>query len=273
MIIDDTNRLDTRQQYQTNGIAFPMQVMTRQESVRFLNACEQLEVQLGGNPRTIEVRQMHMHLNWAFELATLPAVLDCVETVLGPNILIWATELFAKRPQDKNVAIGWHRDRPYMGFENSDETTTAWIALTDTTAANGCMQAIVETDRRAGSDHVYAQADQNPAIGEDVESIDVLLQAGQMSLHDPYLLHGSAANRSDTKRVGFAIRFVTPHARPQQGRPAAVLVRGHDDVGNFELVDPPRENNADDAVQAMRRSADDHLQSMLDNLRHSQLSS
>src|SRR5438034_1049716 len=77
----------------------------------------------------------------AYALATQPRVLDAIEDVLGPNLLIWATELFAKHPQDANVAIGWHRDEPYMGFEPG-LTTTAWIALSDSAPANGCMRVV-----------------------------------------------------------------------------------------------------------------------------------
>ena len=50
-----------RQQYLKNGIAFPIPVLSAEEVQRFRAASDQLEIQLGGKPRTVEVRQMHLH--------------------------------------------------------------------------------------------------------------------------------------------------------------------------------------------------------------------
>src|ERR671934_2538982 len=111
--------------YHREGLAFPLPVLSPPETRRFRLACDGLEARLGGKPLTVEVRQMHLHFRWAYELATHPRVLDAVEDLLGPDLLVWATELFAKHPRDAAVSIGWHRDRPYMGF--AGETVTAWI--------------------------------------------------------------------------------------------------------------------------------------------------
>ena len=140
-----------RRQYADDGIVFPIRVLSPDEAQRFRAACDELENRLGGKPRTVDVRQMHLHLPWAYELATHPRVLDAVEDVLGPDLLIWATELFAKHPGDEAVAIGWHQDRPYMGFE-AGATTSAWIALADSVPANGCMRRspVPDVTRRVG---------------------------------------------------------------------------------------------------------------------------
>ena len=93
---------------------------------------------------------------------THPRVLDApVKDVLGPDLLIWATELFAKHPGDEAVAIGWHQDRPYMGFE-AGATTSARIALADSVPANGCMRAVPGPGRHqaggAGADGAHRPA-------------------------------------------------------------------------------------------------------------------
>jgi hypothetical protein len=56
-----------------------------------------------------------------------------------------------------------------------------------------------------------------------------------MSIHDMRLVHGSGPNRSDERRLGFAIRYVATHVR-QTGprRDTAILVRGTDRFGNFD---------------------------------------
>src|SRR5437763_9421203 len=117
-----------RGRYDRDGIVFPIPVLSLDEAGQYRRACADLETRLGGKPRTIEVRQMHLHFRWALELATHPRVLDAVEDLLGSDLLLWSTELFAKHPNDPFVAIHWHRDRPYMGFRGGN-STTAWIAL------------------------------------------------------------------------------------------------------------------------------------------------
>jgi non-haem Fe2+, alpha-ketoglutarate-dependent halogenase len=107
-----------------------------------------------------------------------------------------------------------------------------------------------------------------PAINvREEEAIDVVLRAGEMSLHDIDIVHGSGPNKSMEKRIGFVVRFVTPQTRPLEGRPPAILVRGRDNEGNFHLVDPPDETAADQALSGMRQSAASHLKAMLHNLK------
>src|SRR5262249_50698551 len=151
---------------------------------------------------TIEVRQMHLHFGWAYALATHPRVLDAVEDLLGPDLLVWATELFAKHPHDPAVSIGWHRDRPYMGLDPR-RATTARIALGDSTPANGCMRAVPGPGRRENRPPGEGQG----GGVDEGEVVDVTLRAGEMSLHDADILHGSGPNRSGQKRVGFVVRF------------------------------------------------------------------
>jgi hypothetical protein len=260
--------------YEQDGIVFPIPVLSQGEAEWYCSLCDQLEERLGGRPRTIEVRQMHLHFHWAFELATRPRVLDAVEDVLGPNLLIWGTELFAKHPQDAAVSISWHRDSPYMGFD-AHMTSTAWIALRDSTVANGCMRAVPRSAERGSHSPVSSLGNPSPrptgrlaaAPVNECQIVNVLLGAGEMSLHNAVVLHASNLNSSEQKRVGFAIRFVTPEARPHDGRPPAILVRGRDDHNHFRLIDPPGASPSEQALAEMKESAAHHLEGMLKNLK------
>jgi hypothetical protein len=249
-------RLTPAQQhtYVKDGLVFPVRVLSAAEAHSYRTACDQLEVLLGGKPRTVEVRQLHLHFPWAHELATHPAVLDVVEDILGPDLLLWCTELFAKHAHDATVAIHWHRDRPYMGLADG-RSATAWIALGRSTPANGCMRAVPASRERPGLD-AAAQ-----------EAIDVVLQAGEMSLHGPDVWHGSGPNQAGQKRVGFVARYVTPDAQPVAGRPPAVLVRGRDDYHHFGEARPPAAGPTPEALAGLKASALQHLEVILRNLR------
>jgi non-heme Fe2+,alpha-ketoglutarate-dependent halogenase len=258
-----------RRQYRDEGIVFPVLALSPEEVLKYRQACDELEAHLGGKPRTVEMRQMHLHFRWAHELATHPRVLDAVEDLLGPDLLVWTTEVFAKHPHDRAVSIGWHRDRPYMGLVG--ESTTAWVALSDSMAANGCMRAVPAPSRRDPRPLVGERPSGRPghqAGGVDEgEVVEVRLRAGEMSLHDADILHGSAANLSDEKRVGFVIRFVTPQTRPLIGRPPVILARGGDGHNHFRIVDPPTEAGGAQSLAEMKKSAALHLEAMLESLR------
>jgi non-haem Fe2+, alpha-ketoglutarate-dependent halogenase len=261
------NRLLTeaeRRRYLDDGIVFPVRVLPSEEAEKYRLACDELEAELGGKPRTIEVRQMHLHFRWAYELATRPRLLDAVEDLLGPDLLIWATELFAKHPQDATVSIGWHRDAPYMGVAGM--STTAWIALSDSTLANGCMRAVLSPRERESGRREEAQV--GPSR-QSPDAVDVLLRPGEMSLHNSHVLHGSGPNRSQEKRVGFVVRFITPETRPLAGHPPVILARGTDRLNHFRVFDSPTEGNSKRALAQMKESAALHLEGMLQNLRRS----
>jgi Phytanoyl-CoA dioxygenase (PhyH) len=252
--------MDEKNRYRDDGILFPIPVLRADEVSRYRSACDALEFQLGGRPRTVEVRQMHLHFPWAYELATHPRVLDAVETILGHDLLVWSTELFAKHPGD-GISIGWHRDEDYTGFDQ-ELSTTAWIALGPSVPQNGCVQVVLGS--HLGNDNLAANS--RDKLQPEQHAVHVTLQPGEMSLHDGRLLHGSAINSSPVKRVGFAVRYVAPAARPVHGRPPALLVRGKDDHGHFDIVAPPADENHD-AFAQLRHSASRHLDAMLETLR------
>jgi ectoine hydroxylase-related dioxygenase (phytanoyl-CoA dioxygenase family) len=249
---------DRRQAYREDGIVFPLAVLSDQEVQRYRSACDELEAQLGGKPRTIDARQMHLHLRWAWELATRPSLLDAVEGLLGPDLLVWATELFAKHPHDPTVSVAWHRDEPYLGVA-PECAVTAWLALSPSGPGNGGMRFVPRSRELAG------------APPEEQEQHDVVLRPGEASLHDALLLHGSGANFSAEKRVGFVVRFLAPQARPRAGRPPVLVARGRCSPDHFTVVAPPAPGAA--ALGGLRKSATEHLDVVLENLRQARLSS
>ena len=66
------------------------------------------------------------------------------------------------------------------------------------------------------------------------------LQAGEISLHNVRLAHASTPNRSDDRRIGMAIRYVTPSVEQTiAARDYAMLVRGADRSRNWINIAPP----------------------------------
>ena len=43
---------------------------------------------------------------------------------------------------------------------------------------------------------------------EDFEAVDLVLKAGDVSVHNPRIVHGSNANNSERRRGGLTIRYM-----------------------------------------------------------------
>lgn len=192
----------------------------------------------------------HMFLGWVYRMATHPNVLDAVESVFGPNLLLWDSGWFAKMPGDQKY-VSWHQDATYFGL-HPPKVVTAWIALSESIPDNGCLRVIPESHKNPILPHLETFGAQNAlSRGQEIavevdekQAVDIVLHPGEMSLHDVALIHGSKANTSDQPRIGIAVRYV-PTEVVQDGdvRQFALLVRGKDEFGHFDLVDPPQSDD------------------------------
>jgi hypothetical protein len=261
--------------YERDGIVFPVPVLSPAETARYRAAFEEVAARLGGRPLAQSLSQTHLYFGWAHELATHPAVLDAVEALLGPDLLVWTVSLFPKYPRDPGY-ISWHQDGTYWGLD-STRVLTAWIALTDSQVANGCMRVVPGSHRRSILPHRDTYAPDNRlSRGQEIavevaegDAVDVVLRAGEMSLHHVNMIHGSNPNPSDGSRIGFAIRFTTPATRQVQGEPpTAVLARGRDTHGHFRLLPGPPALSLDEAVAAQQAAARHLLESLRETTGH-----
>jgi len=99
-------------------------------------------------------------------------------------------------------------------------------------------------------------------VPED-EIADITLQPGEMSLHDVRIIHGSNPNPSDTPRIGYAIRYMTPEVQADGADHPAVLVRGRDTTGRWPLFEgPPGYASVDEALAAHQAAAAEHLRAI-----------
>ena len=74
---------------------------------------------------------------------------------------------------------------------------------------------------------------------DEARAVNIILKAGEMSLHHVRIAHASAPNRSEDRRIGLSIRYMPPQTRQQLAEwDSAALVRGEDRYGHF--VHEPR---------------------------------
>jgi hypothetical protein len=191
------------------------------------------------------------------ELAHYAPIVDMVAQLIGPDIILWGCQVFCKPPRT-GMEVPWHQDGRYWPIRPL-ATCTAWVAIDDSRPENGCMRYVPGSQRHG---HTFEHRnDTRPDLALDLvldddqidlgAARDVALEAGQLSLHDVYLVHGSNPNRSGRRRAGVAIRYMPATSlfdraiyEPRETDAGLAvdfthrplwLVRGADRAGNTEL--------------------------------------
>lgn len=226
--------------YERDGILFPVPVLTPAALRRYRGAFDDLAARLGGKAQA--VRQPQHHFRWAYDLATEPAVVEAAAAVLGPDVVVHSAIIFCKEPDGKGF-VSWHQDGLYKTLR-APHLTSAWIALADSTVESGCMRVIPGTHTQGTVAHKELVTEDNMLRNgqtvEDVDedrAVDMVLRAGEMSLHHGDIIHGSNPNRSQHRRIGFIVRLVTP-AVESVNHPV-IHACGEGDVSHLDLLQPP----------------------------------
>lgn len=231
---------EQQQSYRDNGFHFPIDVMDAADAARHNELLEAIEKIHG--PMHYRVKP-YLICKSAWEIATHPILLDAVESVLGPDILLWDCAYIVKEPHSEGF-VSWHQDLTYWGLamESDYDLVSAWVALTPATQSNGSMRFVRGSHRHG----MYAQQDtfdeQNLLHrGQTITSnfdestiVEMELAAGQASLHQGWTVHSSGPNLSDARRVGIVMNFVKPSVQQIVGEyETATLLRGDDHYGYF----------------------------------------
>jgi hypothetical protein len=225
--------------FRLHGCTWPVRAMDAREARQCRERIEAYERAVGHDAnRTLKIKG-YLAFPWLVELGRNPRILDAVEDVIGPDILLFGASIFAKDARDPRY-VSWHQDSAYFGLAPHEEVT-AWVAFTPANHENGVLRVSPGTHLGPDLRHVETFAKDNMlAKGQSLEGIDestaleMPLEAGEFSLHHERAAHASLPNRSADRRVGFAFFFIPPHVRSTIGRRQATLVRGVDRYGNWD---------------------------------------
>ncbi|MEM1314780.1 MAG: phytanoyl-CoA dioxygenase family protein [Pseudomonadota bacterium] len=246
--------------YDRDGYAFPFRAMSADQARAARAKLEAHEAATGGPLQAKWRHQTHLLFTWVDEITRSPAVLDRVEDVIGPDILVWGAGFFIKEPNTPDF-VSWHQDATYWGLEPHDQIITAWVALSDVPVASGAMKFLAGSHKTGLAEHddtfhennLLSRGQEIAVDVDEAQATNVVLKAGEFSLHHVLLAHGSHPNATDDRRIGLAIRYIPTSVRQTKLRDIAVLVRGEDRYGHFDLLDPPK---ADLDEQALANHAD-----------------
>lgn len=243
-------------QYHRDGFVAPVRVMDDAAALAFRRKFEAYEAANEGWYAMSKGQKLYLLQTWARDLASHPRILDAVEDVMGPDLMVWGLSLFIKDAQTPSY-VSWHQDSTYWGLSKPD-VTTAWIALSPANRQSGCMKMMPGTHKWEQIAHRDTLAKENlltrgQEIAVEVEEDKAAyleLAPGEVSLHNIRTVHASAPNQSTERRIGIAVRYIAPHVQQiNADGDSAWLVRGQDTHGNFILETPP-EADMDAAAQA-----------------------
>ena len=235
-------------QYHDVGYISPIDVMSEGKAANYLQKLESAERE---HPNEINAQNRNNgHLSFSFldELVHHPIIVGAVEDLIGVNISLWGSVLFIKDPQTKGF-VSWHQDATYMGLKPHD-FVTPWLALTDSNRENGCMSMIPGSHKNHirshqdtfDEDNILTRGQQVENV-DDSTAVDLVLRAGQMSLHHAEIIHGSQPNHSNRRRVGYAMQgFMPPHVRQE--------------IGKNYWLDIQGDNSRNDSISLSRPSVD-----------------
>src|SRR3989449_8947722 len=129
--------------YARDGFLSPIAALTGEQAAYYRGKLEAFEKAVGGpltsdgtDPRYRS--RTHVLLTWVHTLARHPAILDAIEDLIGPNILVYTSTWFIKEPESAAIAA-WHQDATYFGLRPY-EHVTSWLARTGGTASNASLE-------------------------------------------------------------------------------------------------------------------------------------
>ena len=216
-------------------------------------------------------RDRHLDCESVYRLVQRPALTERLAQVLGPDLLLWRSQVFVKPPGAP--AVTWHQASTYLMERvfrpalfppdiNRLFQLGAWLAFDDVDRANGCLQFVPGSHRQIHTIRLGGKGDgsfgrarfliERPIDPGEVVSME--MAAGQFVIFTEQTIHGSPPNRSGRRRGGMAFRVIPPEVVAYGGvrshsvayleeeydltRWGAVVLRGADTVGVNRIRDP-----------------------------------
>ena len=277
----DLKRLTNEQVefYRDNGFLSPIRVLSTAEAAAYRDKLETFEREQGSPLNGAQRSRTYLLFSWAFEILTMPSILDVVEDLIGPDILAYHWTSWIKEPHTPGF-VSWHQDATYFGLEPLEQVT-AWLALSEASLEAGCMRALpgsqklgqLASDLKPQENNLLSSGQTVRLQVDDDNTVPMPLKPGEISLHHTCTVHGSGGNQSNDRRIGFCLNYIPAYVKPTQellksgAVCSATLVRGrkHHDLFPEEAI-PTGDADAD--AQAGHAAGNANYRRMVQALGH-----
>ncbi|WP_428485114.1 phytanoyl-CoA dioxygenase family protein [Rhodopila sp.] len=237
--------------YRDEGYVFPLQAFSAETAASYRAAVERTCADAAPRPATLTGTpsyrvKPYLLFPWAASLVRTASILDAVEDLIGPDILVYHTTLWWKTKGSPN-RVPWHQDGTYFGLA-PHEHVTAWVALSTSNPRTGCVRILPRSHRTgqmAHGDHrdstlMLSRGQTVQAEIDAARAVPVVLRPGEFSLHHTLAVHASDPNTGDDDRIGIGISYIPTRVRHVgPTRLSATLVRGRDGYRHFDPEPSP----------------------------------
>ena len=206
-----------------NGFIGPLDAFSREEMEDFRGEMLAMEKAKSKTYGFVTPRDPHLENPRIWSYMKSPAITERLAQLLGPDLLVWRTQIFFKPP--KAPAIQWHQASTFMVEDYQDPALhpknrndifqlTVWVAVDDSTYENGCLDFIrgahdrMNTIKFGGEEGFYNAAFSLEFDRDPKRIARVPCKAGQFIIFTERCIHGSAANTTDKYRLAFNLRAV-----------------------------------------------------------------
>jgi ectoine hydroxylase-related dioxygenase (phytanoyl-CoA dioxygenase family) len=241
--------------FQTQGYLVVENVFTTSEVAAFQHACDRISAQAQGLTTSTDRLKMkvfedstklvqqvgdphEMNGVW-LDLVKEARLLDMVEALLGPNLMVYYSQLMMKAPR-QGFTAPWHQDFAFFPH-SSAEILACTVAIDDATLENGCVR-VIPSSHKLGLINHYDKNGVFTGIVQDYHSFDertevaLPAKAGSVIFWHSLTLHASHPNRTERPRRALVIEYKNPAHRLLTGsfssrgevRNIGLMVRGHD---------------------------------------------
>lgn len=236
-------------------------VLTSAEVSRARAALERFE---GAYPEHVKklTSDSHAFCPWVVDMASSPGMLDYFGDLYGDDLLL-RNVAWRIKANDGETFAGWHQDHIYLG-EMEPRLMLGILALSDCTAEQGCLRVVPGSHKWETLPHqdfddptsLLARGQQISADFDKSNIVDLVLRPGEMALIDTRVVHGSAPNLSNDRRLMVLVSMLATSAyRSDGGRETAMLIRGRDAHGNFDPVPRPEAECTEEGFRHWKRAA------------------
>ena len=252
-------------QYNDEGFVSPINIFSKEKAKEIRNEIELIENKTPNELEKSGRYNAHLISPLLDEVTHNSKILDAVQSLIGENILVCGTTLFIKNPNEKGF-VSFHQDAKYIGLEPHN-WVTAWVAITDSNEKNGCMRMwsgshkdnLKEHDQKFNEGNLLTRGQTVKNVPK-LETTPLILEAGQMSLHHPAVVHGSELNKSNDRRIGFVIQsYIGTNVKQVLGKNSVQLARGVDKFNYHEKIGRPQKLLDENDIK-LKKHENDNLQ-------------
>ena len=253
---------EQQENFRRDGFIWPVQILSASEAAACRSELEAIEKSEGGQFRGLLRTKFYLRFPWAYRLGTHPKILDAVEDLIGPDILLYQNTAWIKEPGE-DAYVSWHQDNTYFGHVPCD-VVSVWVALTASKPESGSMRFLPGSHKLGQLPVRYDVKRHNMLSSGQTAEFDLSafepvptsLEPGEASIHHAFMIHGSPANTSTDRRMGVTFVYHPPSLR-QIGelRTSALLVRGQDRFHNFDSEEAPLAADDPDTIERHERFA------------------